>query len=74
MEYCEFALSDEAKGFSWFPGDKFFNFIFFFLIFFLEIGSSVFVDLEKFQPDTLIVNFEVLKLHLCMYILLWSLL
>ena len=28
---------------------------------------GVFVDLEKFQPDTLVVNFEVLKLHLCMY-------
>ena len=36
MDYCEFALSEEAKGFSWFPGDNFF--------FFLEIGSSVFVD------------------------------
>ena len=66
MDYCEFALSDEAKGFSWFPGDKFINFSLF-LFHFFEIESSLFVDLEKFQPDTLIVNFKVLKLHLCMY-------
>ena len=27
----------------------------------------MFVDLEKIQPeDTLVVNFEILKLHLCM--------
>ena len=60
MDYCELALSDEAKRFSWFPGYNFFNFI----LFFPEIGSRVFVDLEKFHPDTLGVNFEVLKLHL----------
>ena len=23
MDYCDFALGDEAKGFSWLPGDKF---------------------------------------------------
>ena len=27
---CEFALGDEAKGFSWLPEDKFLNFILFF--------------------------------------------
>ena len=31
-----------------------------------KLDLSVFVDLEKFQPDTLVVNFEVLDLHLCM--------
>ena len=36
--------------------------------FFQKLDLSVFVDLEKnFIPDTLGVNFEVLKLHLCMY-------
>ena len=30
MDYCEFALGDEAKGFSWLPEDKFMNFILFF--------------------------------------------
>ena len=59
----KFALNDEAKRFYWFPGNKFLNLI----LFFPEIGSSVFVDLEKFHPDKLGVNFEVLKLHLCMY-------
>ena len=42
-----------------------FNLIFFF---FQKFDLSVFVDLEKnFSPDTLGVNFEVLKLHFCMY-------
>ena len=37
------------------------------LIFFQKFDLSVFVDLEKnFSPDTLGVNFEVLKLHSCM--------
>ena len=30
MDYCDFALGDEAKGFSWLPGDRFLNFILFF--------------------------------------------
>ena len=60
----KFALNDKAKDFSWFPGDKFLNFI----LFFPEIGSSALLDLKKnFSPDSLRVNFEVLKLfHLCM--------
>ena len=32
-----------------------------------KLDLNAFVNLEKFQPDTLGVNFEVLKLfHLCM--------
>ena len=38
------------------------------IIFFQKLDLSVFVDLEKnFSPDTLEVNFEVLKLYLSMY-------
>ena len=38
------------------------------LNFFQKFDLSVFVDLEKnFSPDILGVNFEVLKLHLCVY-------
>ena len=46
MDYCEFALGDEAKGFSWLSGDKFLNFI----LIFQKLDLSVFVDIEKFQP------------------------
>ena len=56
----KFSLNDKAKRFSWFPRDKFLNLI----LFFPEIGSSVFGI--YLQPDTLVVNFEVQKLHLCM--------
>ena len=45
-----------------FRGYIFFNFI----LFFQKFDLSVFVDLKNFSPDTLGVNFEVLKLHLCM--------
>ena len=34
--------------------------------FFQKLDLSVFVDLERFSPDTLGVNFEVLNLHLYM--------
>ena len=46
MDYCEFALVDEAKGFSWLTGEKILNFI----LFFQKLDLSVFVDSEKFQP------------------------
>ena len=46
IDYCEFALGDEAKGVSWLPGDKLLNFI----LFFQKLDLSVFVNLEKFQP------------------------
>ena len=46
MDYCEFAIGDEAKGFSWLPGDKFLNFI----LFFQKLYLCVFVNLEKFKP------------------------
>ena len=63
MDYCEFALSDEAKVFSWLPGDKFLNFI----LFFRKLDLIVFVDLENFSTGSIRLNFEVLKLlHLCM--------
>ena len=58
----KFALNIKQKGFNDCQGiNSQFNF-------FQKLDLSVFVNLEKnFSPDTLGVNFEVLKLHLCMY-------
>ena len=57
----KFALNDKAKEFKVLPGDKL-------LFIFQKFDLSVFVDLEKnFSSNTLVVNFEVQKLHLCMY-------
>ena len=43
----KFALNDKAKGFYWFTGDKFSNFI---LFFFQKLDLSVFMNLKTFQP------------------------
>ena len=42
MDNCEFALGDEAKGFSWLPENKFLSFI----LFFQKLDLSVFVNLR----------------------------
>ena len=47
MDYCEFALGDEAKGFLWLPGDKFWNFI----LFFQKLDLSVFVNFVKISAQ-----------------------
>ena len=66
MDYCEFALSDEAKGFSWLPGDKFLNFI----LFFWKLDLSVFVDLEMIEQrgfhDSQEIDSLILFLFLCL--------
>ena len=66
LSVMKFALNDIAKGFYWFPSDKFLNFI----LFFPEIGFSVFVDFKKFQPWYLRSELWSPK-SLFMYGLLW---
>ena len=53
----------KQKGYHDFQGNNFWISFYFFQ----KFNLRVFVDLENFSPDTLRVNFEVLKLlHLCM--------
>ena len=64
MDIMKFALNVKAQKFSRFPGDKFLNFI----LFFQKIGFSALLDLENFSPDSIRVNFEVLKLFIYAWI------
>ena len=68
--HVKFALTDKVKGFQWFTGDKFLNFI----LFSQKLDLGVLVDLEKFKPWYLRSEHRSSKNSSVMHGLSWNLL